>query len=246
MKPRLSIFVIPLVLVFVAIAPSRGQAQGMLPSYLDPFGGARVAPQQTWAEQRMRSVLLQRHDPGCGPAALATLLRFVLDVDVTEEELLKEMIVARLQSGTMQGGFSFRDLMGVAEGRGYETLAGRAPLEELRMLNLPAMVLIERGGMRHFVVLWGVVEDRVHLGDPLIGNVTLPATDFAGEWVGETLLIVLPPQEQLPGAEAKLRHHIGSMDQASLQRGDPFTLGFTYRPLLDEGMPLRTLRSGEF
>lgn len=222
-----------------------GQPQGVIPRDVDPFGVSRLALQRTWTEKRAWPVILQRYDEGCGPAALATVFRFLFDLDVTEEELLQEMLLAKVGEGTTTGGFSFRDLIGAAERRGYETLAGRAPLEELSKLNVPAIVLVERNAFRHFVILWGVVDDRVYLGDPLIGNTSMPLSEFAQEWVG-VLLIVLPPDDRMEAVMQRVQHHISEMEKASLGWGDAFRSRFTYRSLVDQGMALLVPTPGEF
>lgn len=218
----------------------------VLPAGLDPFGHSHIAPDGTWAAQRARSVVLQRYDRGCGPAALATVLRYVYgDDDVTEQELLEEMIRRKAEEGQLDGGFSFLDLIGAAERRGYETLAGQAPLGELRKLNVPAIVLLDRGDLRHFVVLWGVVEDRVYLGDPLIGNVAVSLAEFDHEWIG-VLLIVVPPQEQLGDAVAKVQDQLRFMERTRWLDSSFAPLDSVYRSSLGTGLPFLGPLPGEF
>jgi len=230
----------------MAAAAVQAHVQGQVfPMGLDPFGYSRIAPDETWTAQRARAVVLQRYDQGCGPAALATVLRYVYGDDATEAEILEEILRRRAEEGNLGGGVSFLDLIGAAESRGYETLAGAAPLGELKKLNVPAIVLLDRGELRHFVVVWGVVEDRVYMGDPLIGNMIVPLAEFEQEWLG-VLLIVVPKEGQWQQAVAKVRDHLRFLDGTRWMQSSFSALESVYGSSLGTGLPFLAPLPGEF
>ena len=53
---------------------------------------------------------------------------------------------------------------------GYEDDGFEAPLEKLAQVGIPAIVLLNENGFYHFVVVKGVKDGRVLVGDPAGGT----------------------------------------------------------------------------
>src|SRR5207249_3697692 len=84
-------------------------------------------------------------------------------------------------------GASLLSLSLAAEQVGFNARAVRADFTSLARLELP-VIAHHRGGL-HYVVIYGVHEDRVILGDPALGIVKMPRAEFEKDWTGRLLLL---------------------------------------------------------
>jgi len=71
----------------------------------------------------------------------------------------------------------------------------RLKAEDLPKLKRPAIVLLNLRGFKHFVVVKGVRNGRVLVGDSMLGLTDYALDDFAKLWNGIALMI-------LPGAQS--------------------------------------------
>src|SRR5690606_2395152 len=71
-------------------------------------------------------------------------------------------------------------------GRGY-----RVDEDRLRSLRVPGIVLMDVNGFRHFVVLKQVIDDRVEVGDPILGNRSVPIEEFLASWPSRAVFVVI-------------------------------------------------------
>jgi hypothetical protein len=140
-------------------------------------------------EARFKETIRQRYDFSCGSAALATLLTYHYRDPVDETEAFKAMYDAGDQKKIRKDGFSLLDIKNFLQKRGYRADGFRAPLEKLAQLGIPAIVLIEQDGYRHFVVVKGVNDREVLLGDPSQGARRLSRERFETLWNGLFFLI---------------------------------------------------------
>jgi predicted double-glycine peptidase len=146
----------------------------------------------SWKAMKQHHVIMQQRDYSCGAATLATMLRFYFGDKVTEAELLKEILAdlsAEEIEDRQENGLSMDDLFRAAKDRGYLATVYDLELEKLPELEAPIIVRIEEEDYKHFVVVRGVVEDRVFLADPIRGNVRVPVEAFAKQWSGEALFL---------------------------------------------------------
>lgn len=120
-------------------------------------------------EIRFRTVARQEHDFSCGSAAIATLLSFHYDHPITEREIFLRMYEDGDKEKIRRDGFSLLDMKNFLEARGYRADGFRITIERLVEAGVPAVVLVNDEGYRHFVVIKGVRGDRVLLGDPAKG-----------------------------------------------------------------------------
>jgi predicted double-glycine peptidase len=90
-------------------------------------------------------------------------------------------------------GFSMLDMRTYLEQRGFRADGLRLSLDRLAGLNVPAIALITPGNYRHFVVVKGVTDTHVLVGDPTFGLQTYTRADFEAVWNGVVLAIRQTP-----------------------------------------------------
>jgi ABC-type bacteriocin/lantibiotic exporter with double-glycine peptidase domain len=135
--------------------------------------GVRTA----WADTRW--VVTQSTSSDCGPAALATLLKYYLDVPTSEREM-EELTGVKTGVGT-----TFLKLQEAAEKKGCSAEAFRMNWETLQqqMRTYPAPMIVRLLlPQPHFVVLLGIEGDNVFLADPAQGNLILRKDAFLPRW----------------------------------------------------------------
>ena len=113
---------------------------------------------ESFQEQKYRKTIAQEHDFSCGSAALATLLSYNYGRPVSETDVFKDMIVNGDQKVISESGFSLLDIKRYLQRHGLDSNGFRAPLSKLEEVRLPAIVLLNVRGYRHFVVLEGIDE----------------------------------------------------------------------------------------
>lgn len=134
---------------------------------------------QSLDELRFHSVVAQRYDYSCGSAALATLLSYHYGRRVDEIEAFDWMYATGDQVQIQAQGFSMMDMKRyLSEAQGLASDGFRISLSRLEELGLPAIAMIEPEGYRHFVVVKGVRDDRVLVGDPAFGIRDYPRRVF--------------------------------------------------------------------
>jgi uncharacterized protein len=145
-------------------------------------------PVRSMLEFRREAVVVQEYDLSCGAAALATILRYQHGDEVTERELVDDLIrrdvyIENPEVVKLRQGFSLLDLKRVAEARGYKGIGyGNLTLEDALELA-PVITPINPKGYNHFVVLVGRVGDRVQVADPAFGNATMTVERFEKYWM---------------------------------------------------------------
>jgi predicted double-glycine peptidase len=140
-------------------------------------------------EARYRSTVRQQYDFSCGSAALATLLTYHYQDTVTEPEVFKWMYDNGNQEKIQREGFSLLDMKNYLEAHGYQADGYYVSLDKLAEAGVPAIVLINVKSYMHFVVVKGVTDQKVLLGDPSAGIRIMPRTDFEKTWNGLVFII---------------------------------------------------------
>lgn len=176
---------LPLLVALVALPPAGATSFFSMP------GGMNVrVPVTSMQEQRTRGTLLQQYDFSCGSAALATLLSHHYGRKVSEQEVLETMYAKGDQQKIRKEGFSMLDMKRYLEGLGYAADGFQQTLDKLVQARLPAIVLINESNYHHFVVVKGVRDGRVLIGDPARGLRTMARSDFEAAWVGGLLFVI--------------------------------------------------------
>lgn len=182
--PRRYLAVAALASTLLGAAGSAGALDLVLP-------GARFqVPASSLKEIRFRSTLRQQYDFSCGSAALATLLTHHYGQAVTEEQVFQEMFLSGDQNKIRKEGFSMLDMKRFLGARGLRADGFQLPLHKLVQARLPAIVLISDKGYHHFVVVKGIADGRVLLGDPSSGARAMTAPAFEAIWVSKLLFVV--------------------------------------------------------
>ena len=147
---------------------------------------------KSWKELNEQSVVMQQYDYSCGAAALATLIKYYFQDDVTERSLLdyiKQTLTKKEFAVVEEQGLSFLELEKISHSLGYQSASVRLQLSALKELSGPVIVYVSTKDYRHFAVFRGVREDRIFLADPSRGNLIMTIDDFLQEWKGETFIL---------------------------------------------------------
>lgn len=176
-----------------ALLPHRVQATGTVQLYGES-GGAYILRLTTLKEIRhreaFRTTVHQQYDYSCGSAALATLLTYHYQRPVSEETIFRAMYDAGDQEKIQRQGFSLLDLKRYLGANGYDADGFEASLDELAEARTPAVALIRENGYNHFVVVKGVRDGRVLVGDPAFGTRTLKRAEFEALWHERILFVI--------------------------------------------------------
>ena len=178
--------VAPLVLSFVF------SSQAIAGDFQLPGGGGDYSFKsiKTLSDSRFRNVIRQKYDYSCGSAAIATLLAYHYGQRVNEMDVLKAMYRDGDQDKIRREGFSLLDMKNYLNSIGYEAEGYRESLNKLSQVGIPAIVLINRRGYMHFVVVKGVTNDKVSVGDSTLGLRIYSRDEFEKMWNG-ILFVVL-------------------------------------------------------
>lgn len=149
---------------------------------------------KSWVELKRQNVVMQQRDFSCGAAALATVIKYQWDGNVTETQLLLEtgkMLTAEELKDRIENGLSLTDLRRLSVRVGYLASIGRLTYEKLSESKVPLIVGIVVNGYDHFVVYRGSDCQYVYLADPARGNVRTPIPEFVKQWQKNLVLVVV-------------------------------------------------------
>ena len=133
-------------------------------------GGVRAdVPVVSVRERLWQSVVQQQRDYSCGAAAVATLLTYHYRRPTEEAEVFEAMYAAGDQEKIIRQGFSLLDMKRFLESEGFVADGFRVTLDQLAYAAIPAIVIVVIRGYRHFVVIKGVTDETVLVGDPALG-----------------------------------------------------------------------------
>lgn len=154
------------------------------------IGGDVRVRVNSFEDRRFDSVMRQQYDFSCGSAAVASLLSFHYEDQVTEHDVFIEMLALADQEKVRQHGFSMLNMKHYLEARGYQADGFRMPLAGLReKVRLPTIVLLNVDGFRHFVLIKGISDDEVLVGDPARGLKIYSYPKFNEYWDGTAFVI---------------------------------------------------------
>lgn len=152
--------------------------------------GDVVIPLTSLKQARTGRTLIQKYDFSCGSAALATLLTHHYGFRVTEQTVFEQMYEHGDQQKIRTEGFSLLDMKRFLAAQGFEADGFKQPLDKLNEARVPAIVLINSDGYHHFVVVKGLQDDRVLLGDPAMGTRAVSRKAFEKNWQNGLLFVI--------------------------------------------------------
>lgn len=173
-------------------------------SLLFDAGATRVGKRvKSLLELRREQVVLQNLDFSCGAAALSTVLRYGFGEDTSERELISLIFVfgqtpeKGVKKYFKRQGFTLLDLKRAARAKGFPSVGYKGMtfdelVETLEQDRLPVLVPIRPMDYNHFVVVKGVVGNRVYMADPAFGNKTMTISQFTDIWIDGIGFIVKP------------------------------------------------------
>ena len=147
-------------------------------------------PTRSLLEGKFAQVVRQQYDFSCGSAALATLLTYHYDLETGEQDTFDAMYEAGDKEKIAKAGFSLLDMKHYLESIGFQADGYQASLETLENASVPAIALINYRGYRHFVVIKGVSDDEVLIGDPALGIKHMTRATFEDHWDNGVLFII--------------------------------------------------------
>jgi uncharacterized protein len=156
-----------------------------------PGAGSRMLL-NVWSlrELKIRSVILQQYDYSCGSAAVATLLTYHYDHPITEELAFRAMFDNGDQDKIQREGFSLLDMKRFLDAQGYLADGFEVSLDDLSNAGIPAIVLLVDNGYHHFVVIKGMRNNKVLLGDPAAGMRMVPRDQFEASWPSRIVFVI--------------------------------------------------------
>lgn len=155
----------------------------------DTAGVANVTT-NSLQEAKYSQVVRQQYDFSCGSAALATLLTFHYGRETEEQDAFSAMYAAGDKEKIAAAGFSLLDMKTYLESIGYIADGYQASLKTLESAAVPAIALINYRGYRHFVVVKGIVDGNVLIGDPALGIKRMSRGEFEELWDNGVLFII--------------------------------------------------------
>jgi predicted double-glycine peptidase len=161
------------------------------------MGGPVEVRVTSYRDIPFRTVVRQQHDYSCGSAALATLLTYHYGAPRTEAEVFEDMYAVGDKQRIQAQGFSLLEMKQYLDSQGYSADGFRLSYDALAKLNAPSIAMINTGNYRHFVVVKGVSDSHILIGDPTLGLHVYKRAEFEKIWNGVAFLI------RQPGLEAK-------------------------------------------
>jgi predicted double-glycine peptidase len=153
-------------------------------------GGSYALHVTSLKEARFRSTVRQHVDFSCGSAAVATLLSYHYDMPVSEEQVFNTMYAHGDQPRIQREGFSLLDMKRYLAQLGFTADGFVQPLNKLAEAHLPAIVRVAENGYWHFVVIKGMDDERVLIGDPAGGTRTMRRDVFEAAWPDRLLFVI--------------------------------------------------------
>ena len=155
-----------------------------------PGSGSVTVKVSSLKERQFRTTVRQQYDYSCGAAALATLLTYHYRDPVREDRIFHEMWENGDQDKIRREGFSLLDIKQYLEAHDYSADGYEAPLDKLAEVGIPAIALIRENGYNHFVVVKGVRNGQVAVGDPSAGAKIFSRQAFEKMRVNRILFVI--------------------------------------------------------
>ncbi|WP_425450133.1 C39 family peptidase [Virgifigura deserti] len=188
-------------------------------------------------EARFQTVVRQQYDYSCGSAALATLLTYHYERPTGEDEIFVSMFNVGDQQKIQREGFSLLDMKNYLARQGLTADGFQIPLDKIAEVGVPVITLVNTNGYRHFVVIKGIANGEVVIGDPAFGVNIKPIDEFRTIWSGVVFLIRNEP--------SKARDYFNHQRDWRVRQKAPFGTALT-RDALANFTLLSTFMPGEF
>lgn len=155
-----------------------------------PVLGTYSVDVTSFKARRFEGVVPQQYDYSCGSAAIATLLSHHFERPTIEREAFDRMWALGDQDRIRKEGFSLYEMKLYLEALGYKADGFRVPLDKVISVGVPVIVMIEIEGYKHFVVLKGIRDGWVLVGDPALGLKRWTRPEFEAAMVGDIVFAI--------------------------------------------------------
>lgn len=135
-----------------------------------------------WKTLKFTNLVRQQADFSCGAAVMATIFNYAYNRNTTERQVLVNMLKVADPDLVRQKGFSLLDMKTYATSIGMAAEGYKIDYPTLAKLNIPAIVLLDIRGYKHFVIVRKIFGDQVAVGDPALGNRTMTRREFETAW----------------------------------------------------------------
>lgn len=171
-----------------ALLCASSAAAGDIPVYGmgGSFGVIKVKSMQ---DMKFEGIIKQKYDFSCGSAALATLLSYHYDLPSEENALIGQMYAIGDQQKIQREGFSMLDMKNYLQSVGFSSNGYKVTLDQLKAVGIPAIVLVNHNGYLHFVVIKGITDKHVLVGDPALGMKIFERAVFEKTWNGIVFVV---------------------------------------------------------
>lgn len=155
-------------------------------------------PFANWQALRFHHAFKQRTDFTCGAASLSIIAQHYYGKTIAEPQFtvaIRKTYTDEEWKDKIKNGLSLLDMKRAAEKFGFSAEGLKLTLDQLRQLNGPIVIHLDKGFIQHFAVFKGIQGDRVYLADPISGNSRVPLYRFLHEWTGYALAIWIEGQK---------------------------------------------------
>ena len=174
-------------LIFIAPNSTRALSMALPGGFGDNLYNIQIT---SFKEAKFKSIIRQQYDYSCGSATLASLLTFHYENPVSEQIVFSEMFRNGNQQKIQREGFSLLDMKRYLEKNGYQADGFRAELDKLTQAGVPAITIINTNGYLHFVLIQGVANNQVLVGDPAAGTKVYEQEKFESIWNRRVLFVI--------------------------------------------------------
>jgi len=144
----------------------------------------------SFKERKFAKVVRQQYDYSCGSAAIATLLSYHFDRKTTEREAFDQMFELGDKKRIEREGFSLLEMKLFLESLGFGADGFRVPLDKLVRVGVPGIIMIEIDNYRHFVVVKGLRDGTVLVGDPALGLKKWKRADLEAAMANDIVFVI--------------------------------------------------------
>jgi predicted double-glycine peptidase len=139
-------------------------------------------------------VIGQSLDFSCGAAGISTILNHHFGDRASEKDIIASLLqITPLAKVKERKGFSLLDLKKYVEAKGYKATGYQMDIDFLKELAKPTLVPIKFKNYRHFVIVKGIIADRVFFADPAAGNMSMKVDKFNKMWTNNIGLVIDHP-----------------------------------------------------
>ncbi|WDI31495.1 C39 family peptidase [Hyphococcus flavus] len=167
-------------------APTPALASDLLVNSGGAMARIKVA---SMVERKFSTVVRQQYDFSCGSAALATLLTHHYQRPTTETDAFQAMWDVGDQNRIRELGFSLLEMKRYLESINLKADGFSLTLDRVQEIGVPGIALVDVRGYKHFVVVKGITDRVVLVGDPSTGVTSMPRHIFEERWDGTILFI---------------------------------------------------------